>query len=279
MLILHGVQEGFTMSCLDLYYALSSRHNFINWLSGDAQANLRDIYFLSYKKWASSKTSERHLSGDYLSSFKKMFGANLIAFDICDFKLTLSLPDGLLYLFPTDTDTHFTYRLGKSTEDSQFLVTSYDGDYFTVLDLSDNVSEQYTAQELKRILKQGILIKYAFISEHINPRFTFDGISVFIYPKYIGSVGRFLFIVKEKGDRLGITLKNTCKKPTINIYDTSENSKTPTSPFGILISSYYVDTYMKHSGNLHLNYDDKDWVLTSEQLNVIKQFCINIGVA
>lgn len=145
-----------------------------------------------------------------------------------------------------------------------FKIVKYNGEKFGILDTSDNVIEWYTPAQVKAILQKGVKIWGTYLSE--PNLYNFDGLNVNIAERNVIKVGKWIIIVRVKGDRYGSKLESLVSHTTLFIYDSSVNWDKTQYPYGQYITAFYAYTFMRHHGKLILNMEVKQWSLSADEV-------------
>lgn len=154
----------------------------------------------------------------------------------------------------------------------RFFVVNASDNSLMILDKLDGVVEEYSVDDIKRILKSGIRICGVEISD-TNPIFTFNGLNVNIYYPKHKKFGKFYVVYLNKGDRIGSSLSSVVKEPSIMFYDsTASNFDRHMYPFGQPLYSYYVRSILDSKGGLIIDNDVPSWNVDAETMDKIRSW-------
>ena len=152
-----------------------------------------------------------------------------------------------------------------------FYAVDYKDGKLGVLDTNDKVTEYFTVSEIKKYLKDGIIINGVIFEPEVNPMFTLDGLTVNLAYKKHKKVGKWIVALLKKGDKCGTSLGSTVKEDTLHFYDSSVKWSKNKYPFGQFVSSYYLKTILEHNCNYGLNLDSsvESWKVSKEEFSEI----------
>lgn len=152
-----------------------------------------------------------------------------------------------------------------------FYAVDYRDGKLGVLDTSDKVTEYFTTAEIKKYLKDGIVINGVIFEPETNPMYTLDGLTVNLAYKRHKKVGKWIVVLLKEGDKWGTSLGSTIKEDALYFYDSSVNWSKNKYPFGQFVSSYNLKTILEHDYNYGLSLDAsvESWKVSKEELSKI----------
>lgn len=152
-----------------------------------------------------------------------------------------------------------------------FYAVDYRDGKLGVLDTSDKVTEYFTTAEIKKYLKDGIVINGVIFEPENKPMYTLDGLNVNLAYKRHKKVGKWIVVLLKEGDKWGASLGYTVKEDTLYFYDSSVKWSKNKYPFGQFVSSYNLKTILEHDYNYGLSLDASvdSWKVSKEELSEI----------
>ena len=162
---------------------------------------------------------------------------------------------------------------------SNFYAIDFKDGKLGILDTNDKVVEYYSPEQIKSIIKGGIVINGVVLNEETNPMYTIDGLKVNLAYKNHKKFGKWIVVLLKKGDKFGNTLSSCIDKETVLFYDSSVDWSKQEYPYGQYVTSYYLETLLGHNGRLCLDTSVSAWYVSAEDMNCIKNWLkqFNIG--
>lgn len=161
---------------------------------------------------------------------------------------------------------------------SNFYAVDYKDNKLGVLDKNDGVVEYYTTNDIKSILKRGIVINGVTLQEHINPLYTVDGLHVSLAYQRAKKFGKWIVVVLKKGDRYGNALSCCVERDTVVFYDSSVDWSRVEHPYGQFVASYWLSTLLEHTGGLCLDAGVSSWVVDEKTMSAICAWLNHVSI-
>lgn len=149
---------------------------------------------------------------------------------------------------------------------------------------SDDASLEYlTIKDIKVALDLGLQMMGVTLEANLNPIYTLQGLTVNLNyknlpqlkDKYaINVIGRFKFVLLDRGNYTGVKYDKEIKNPTVMVYDLGVNFPKMKFPSGQYVSSYYAVTLLYHNDSSGLMFDtDVDaWKINAMEVRYLKEW-------
>lgn len=152
---------------------------------------------------------------------------------------------------------------------SNFYAVDFKDEKLGILDITDKTVEYYSTDQIKTIVKGGIVINGVILDEKTNPIFTLDGLKVNLAYRKRKKFGKWVVAVLKSGDKFGSTLSSTINEDTVFFYDSSVNWNQQEYPYGQFVSSYHLSIIRNHRGSLSLDTSIPAWTINADTMNAI----------